>query len=36
MNRFYVYGHWRPDLDLCFWVGKGTEARAMRLREKVS
>ena len=27
---FYVYEHWRPDLDLCFWVGKGKGDRAYR------
>lgn len=25
---FYVYEHWRPDLDLCFYVGKGQRNRA--------
>lgn len=30
--RFYVYEHWRPDSDLCFYVGKGTGDRAYRLR----
>lgn len=25
---FYVYEHWRPDKDICFYVGKGTERRA--------
>ena len=29
---FYVYEHWRPDLDLCFWVGKGNGDRAYRFR----
>ncbi len=23
----YVYEHWRPDTDVCFWVGKGTSFR---------
>ena len=32
MNRFYVYEHWRPDTDLCFWVGKGTADRAYRFK----
>ncbi len=32
MNRFYVYEHWRPDLDTCFWVGKGTGDRAYRFK----
>lgn len=30
--RFYVYEHWRPDTDMCFWVGKGTGDRARRFR----
>lgn len=25
---FYVYEHWRPDTDVCFWVGKGHGIRA--------
>ena len=25
---FYVYEHWRPDIDVCFYVGKGTGKRA--------
>lgn len=25
---FYVYEHWRPDKDICFWVGKGSGDRA--------
>lgn len=25
---FYVYEHWRPDKDTCFWVGKGKGRRA--------
>lgn len=25
---FYVYEHWRPDKDLCFYVGKGSGDRA--------
>lgn len=24
----YVYEHWRPDTNLCFWVGKGSDGRA--------
>lgn len=31
-NRFYVYEHWRPDKDVCFWVGKGNGDRAFRFR----
>lgn len=26
--RFYVYEHWRPDKDVCFYVGKGKGRRA--------
>lgn len=29
---FYVYEHWRPDKDVCFWVGKGNGDRAYRFR----
>lgn len=29
---FYVYEHWRPDTDQCFWVGKGNGDRAHRLK----
>lgn len=28
MKRFYVYEHWRPDLDLPFYVGKGSGSRS--------
>lgn len=27
MKKFYVYEHWRPDLDLPFYVGKGSGGR---------
>lgn len=27
-NKFYVYEHWRPDKDICFYVGKGKGRRA--------
>ncbi len=33
---FYVYEHWRPDKDVCFWVGKGTGDRAYRFKRNVS
>lgn len=33
---FYVYEHWRPDLNVCFWVGKGTGDRAYRLKRNAS
>jgi len=26
-NTFYIYEHWRPDLNVCFYVGKGTGRR---------
>jgi NUMOD3 motif len=28
LRKFYVYEHWRPDQDICFWVGKGCGKRA--------
>lgn len=31
---FYVYEHWRPDLDVCFYVGKGRGPRAWILRRR--
>jgi hypothetical protein len=30
-NKFYVYEHWRPDRDECFYVGKGKGRRANNL-----
>lgn len=27
-RRFYVYEHWRPDIGVCFYVGKGHGRRA--------
>ena len=30
VDRFYVYEHWRPDKDVCFYVGKGHGDRAWR------
>ena len=30
-NRFYVYEHWRPDRDECFYVGKGKGKRAYEM-----
>lgn len=27
-NKFCVYEHWRPDKNVCFYVGKGTNKRA--------
>jgi len=32
MDSFYVYEHWRPDTDACFYVGKGNGRRAWRMR----
>ena len=29
---FYVYEHWRPDKDECFYVGKGQKRRAHDMR----
>lgn len=28
---FYVYEHWRPDTDVCFYVGKGRKRRAYKM-----
>lgn len=35
-NKYLVYEHWRPDKDVCFYVGKGHGRRPsdMRLRNK--
>ena len=30
--KFYIYEHWRPDRDECFYVGKGHGVRANWLR----
>lgn len=32
----YVYEHWRPDKNLCFYVGKGTERRAWQMSNRNS
>ncbi len=32
MRHFYVYEHWRPDLDVCFYVGKGHGRRSSDMR----
>jgi hypothetical protein len=31
-NVFYVYEHWRPDTDNCFYVGKGKGRRAWDMK----
>jgi hypothetical protein len=31
---FYVYEHWRPDRDECFYVGKGKGGRANKMRDR--
>lgn len=33
---FYVYEHWRPDTDACFYVGKGKGNRAWRFSKHKS
>lgn len=33
-NTFHVYEHWRPDKDVCFYVGKGSRKRAFSLTRK--
>ena len=30
--KFYVYEHWRPDTDICFYVGKGCGPRAYHFK----
>jgi hypothetical protein len=32
-SKFYVYEHWRPDLDVCFYVGKGHGNRAQDFKK---
>lgn len=34
MNRFYVYEHWRPDRNECFYVGKGCGSRANSMAQR--
>lgn len=31
-NCYYVYEHWRPDKDVCFYVGKGKKYRAYDMK----
>jgi predicted GIY-YIG superfamily endonuclease len=33
-QTFYVYEHWRPDTDVCFYVGKGTGIRANNMSRR--
>jgi len=33
-NTFYVYEHWRPDTNFCFYVGKGQKKRAWKMRNR--
>lgn len=33
---FYVYEHWRPDLDVCFYVGKGRRNRAYQFKRNAT
>lgn len=33
-DKFYVYEHWRPDTNCCFYVGKGHGDRAFRLNKR--
>jgi len=33
-GKFYVYEHWRPDTDVCFYVGKGARGRARRMKDR--
>lgn len=33
---FYVYEHWRPDTDLCCYVGKGVRRRAFNMKQRNS
>jgi hypothetical protein len=32
MNVYYVYEHWRPDTNTCFYVGKGKNKRAWDMK----
>ena len=31
---FYVYEHWRPDTDVCFYVGKGHGKRSHHFKQR--
>lgn len=32
--EFYVYEHWRPDTNTCFYVGKGSKDRAWNMKKR--
>lgn len=34
MTEFYVYEYWRPDKNVCFYVGKGHDKRAWEFRRR--
>src|SRR5271170_1436915 len=34
MAIFYVYEHWRPDTNVCFYVGKGMRKRAYEIKRE--
>lgn len=34
MTKFYVYEHWRSDTNQCFYVGKGHDLRAYKMRRR--
>lgn len=36
LKIFYVYEHWRPDHDICFYVGKGKGPRARKFEGRNS
>ena len=31
---FYIYEHWRPDTNVCFYVGKGKDSRAWKMTSR--
>lgn len=32
--EFYIYEHWRPDTNTCFYVGKGSKDRAWNMKKR--
>jgi hypothetical protein len=36
MSTFYIYEHWRPDANACFYVGKGRGGRARDMGHRSS